>query len=1583
MKKLYISLLFVIGWTSLIAQSPAISVDPVSFTEDLKVDSLKTFSFTISNTGNRDLHWELIPSIVFFEKENGADYTLAENQDRISDNVWITRADYRGIFNIAQESQFYHYESPVGTEWYDGLTRDADPSSDYSDWNNEIGGDMSTDTVSMHLIEEDRFFDVVFESWVSGDEGGGGGFSYTRKEIFKWLQPKTKSGSVAPGNDEVVEFDLDGTGLFAGTYNGVIIISSDDVSNPEVSIPVTINVTGIAGISVNPTSLDFGDKEIGGTFTLPFEIENTESDVLEISDLSLETSFFSITETNISVEPKETYTLLVTFMPEDLIAYTDTLRLTTNDSNNELVKIPLDGVGIKAPNISVDATSYDENLIAGNTVTRTITINNTGDSTLNYRVKLYTEPVTFVKADYADWKLPENHDKITPTVAIARKDYEGFFNIIQEGEWNGTGPLGTMWAEGFSDDLTPGDYTSNIRNINSFPYLVGRQLSLYLVDDDLYIDFKITDWTSNGQGGGYAYDREGAVYWINRSLTTSSILKGNNETVDVTFDATDLVAGIYTGSIIIKSNDPDQPEIEIPTTLTVTGSPVINGSLVDFGNVYTNTSKTLDIEVENNGTDTLKISSVVNDSSYYSVDSFDQTILATETGIIKVTFSPDKDGLLIDTLYITSNDPSNPVFKIPLQGTGVLPPTISVDQTSLSATIESGTSTTKSITIDNTGSTDLDWEINFYSSEMVTFTKESNTVSTLEENQDRISDIVWLTRTNSDGLYNIYTEDSYSSGTSPDGVEWGFDKSINLTPGSYGTWSTHNDEPMSYFNQTISMHLIDENRFFDVEFTDWDEGYTGGGFSYNRVEIPAWVTAPGYTGTISSGNNEMITFTLDAANLNAGVYTADIHIFNNDADNNDVIIPITLTVTGIPEINADTLVEFGSVEVGNTKKDIFWVRNIGTDVLNVTDITNELSVFSVESTSFSIEPGDSASIEVYFAPELTQVYEDTLEISSNDATDPIVKLALNGTGIEPPVASINLTKIDTSLFTGETATYKLVILNTGTTDLNWEIGGQKVEFEKAGYADWTLEANQDRITDNVWITRKDNQAIFNIAQENGYGTDSPKDTKWSYGTTASLSESDYESWVVAIDSDPQSMIGQDMSMHLVTDNMYFDLVFESYAGGNTGGGFSYVRNEILPNWLTFEAVSGTILAGEKDTIDVVIDATGVSGQNYANFSVFSNDPSNDQLTVNVSLFVAPILIVNPIDNIRMNEGFGTHDIDISNVFEDANGDPLTIQPVSNNTSVVTVGVSSNTLTITEVGAGKALISLRADDGNGNVEYTDFEFIVNAGPTVANSISDMIQNEGFVTYNIDITNVFSDVNGDLLTIDVTSSNEAILTAAISGNTLTLTEVSTGSSIVTLSADDSYATSATTEDFTFRVNAVPTVSNTLADVNLDEGFATSTVDLTNVFSDADAGDNLSYSAVSSNTSVITVSVSGTTLTISEVAIGTSDVTVTADDGNGGTNNDVFTVTVSAIIGIDNSLSNNIKIYPNPTNGKLYINIDDKSNGKSAEIYDLTGKLVLLMNLDEKQEIDLTKQPKGIYLLKVKSNDSIISVDKIVLE
>ena len=55
----------------------------------------------------------------------------------------------------------------------------------------------------------------------------------------------------------------------------------------------------------------------------------------------------------------------------------------------------------------------------------------------------------------------------------------------------------------------------------------------------------------------------------------------------------------------------------------------------------------------------------------------------------------------------------------------------------------------------------------------LTFTKTAESDPNTEDNQDRITASVWITRGNNGGqIYNIVTENSAVSGTSPVGTEW-------------------------------------------------------------------------------------------------------------------------------------------------------------------------------------------------------------------------------------------------------------------------------------------------------------------------------------------------------------------------------------------------------------------------------------------------------------------------------------------------------------------------------------------------------------------------------------------------------------------------------------------------------------------------------------------------------------------------------------------------------------------------------------------------------------------------------------------
>lgn len=73
----------------------------------------------------------------------------------------------------------------------------------------------------------------------------------------------------------------------------------------------------------------------------------------------------------------------------------------------------------------------------------------------------------------------------------------------------------------------------------------------------------------------------------------------------------------------------------------------------------------------------------------------------------------------------------------------------------------------------------------------------------------------------------------------------------------------------------------------------------------------------------------------------------------------------------------------------------------------------------------------------------------------------------------------------------------------------------------------------------------------------------------------------------------------------------------------------------------------------------------------------------------------------------------------------------------------------------------------------------------------------------------------------------------------------------------------------------------------------------------------------------------------------------------------------------VGNSNSLSNEIVVYPNPASGIIYLkNVQSED---IIEVYDLSGKLVNVLNLVD-QSADISMLSRGIYLLRIRSSRTL---------
>lgn len=183
---------------------------------------------------------------ITFSKADNADYTNAQHQDRITDDVWLTRLSGGGLINIKDESDYNDGVSPSGTLWAVGNSSSSNLSFD--DFKNFYGTSGNKPPLNTQVVlkltkgttteSDDIHIDVTFTSWTGGQggsNGGGGGFTYTRstnpnlsiegvqdKDIF--VYPNPTLGVVQANQDIITKihvYDLTGKQLMKTNTSSV------------------------------------------------------------------------------------------------------------------------------------------------------------------------------------------------------------------------------------------------------------------------------------------------------------------------------------------------------------------------------------------------------------------------------------------------------------------------------------------------------------------------------------------------------------------------------------------------------------------------------------------------------------------------------------------------------------------------------------------------------------------------------------------------------------------------------------------------------------------------------------------------------------------------------------------------------------------------------------------------------------------------------------------------------------------------------------------------------------------------------------------------------------------------------------------------------------------------------------------------------------------------------------------------------------------------------------------------------------------------------------------------------------------
>lgn len=324
--------------------------------------------------------------------------------------------------------------------------------------------------------------------------------------------------------------------------------------------------------------------------------------------------------------------------------------------------------------------------------------------------------------------------------------------------------------------------------------------------------------------------------------------------------------------------------------------------------------------------------------------------------------------------------------------------------------------------------------------------------------------------------------------------------------------------------------------------------------------------------------------------FNEGTGDSNDELNNYSADNSgEDGWEISTAPVGSGSLNIANSALSGTVSLGNISLDLTDGFDNAVDVYAF-EIESEPSVFGSEAyypASYNSLFGDSRFIINVFGTPGTFSANMTLNFGSNtipagyDSTPDSLKLFTRSSGSEStwdPLGGANSVSsaAGTATWIGLTSFSQFGAVDTSNQ------APATVTFTKSDYADATQEANQDRIAYNIWLTRGDDQGIFNANRRSSFSSssNSPIGTLWSFGNTNDVESLTFEPWKDAVNSNPPESVGKEMVLWLYEHNEYIDIKFTSWTQNGNGGGFSYIRSEVDipdPSPITFDSTAGFAL----------------------------------------------------------------------------------------------------------------------------------------------------------------------------------------------------------------------------------------------------------------------------------------------------------------------------------------------------------------------------------------------------------------------
>jgi Abnormal spindle-like microcephaly-assoc'd, ASPM-SPD-2-Hydin len=835
----------------------------------------------------------------------------------------------------------------------------------------------------------------------------------------------------------------------AGQLTGALTISSDDPTQPTLTIPLSgTAVEGAvsgpgspasAAISITPASLDFGSVAIGQSKDLVVNISNTGNAALNISSLvalstTSDPSQFGVSGPTavFNLAPGARSSATVTFKPSATGVQSATVQIGSNDPVQPLVKVALSGIGTAAgtPNLSAPLTVDFGSAAVGQSTDATLTIRNIGTG------PLIVQALSVSGAQFSFVSFPPPPFTIAPSGQqaivlrmrpIAAGPQVGLVTIVSNDAAKSPATVnltGTGGANAPAIDVSPA-------TLDFGAVTVGQSKDLSLaISNKGAAPLAIS-----------AISMTNAQFALQPSFTAVTIGAGAQQTITVRF--TPAAGGNVSATLTIASNDPARPLASVAlagsgVTAAIPGANVLISdsfnradadrcllgradlALGGSGSHYYIPIFATDPEGLNPIGANIVSGALQNNGRAYGGVQFangpggcvDFNVYGEDIGqdlnfkVELLTPSDGAGGITQAGPYFRSAGAlagdgilglDSAGYWVQLQSTGEvkvkrLNPVATVASSGRPASFDSTVFHTLEMAAQgNNLQVALDGRL-------LSFTQNGSVTTTVSIPP------AWLGPPQvgfDEGAAGI----AFGAEDNPGLI--GGQRARNLVVSRYSPLGGAPATPTITVTPTsLDFGSVTVGQTKDLTVTVSNTG--GATLNVTGITGTDLISIVNPSFTVAPGSSHDVTWRF--APTSAGAKTGSLTIASNDPVRPSVTVPWigTAIASAAPQIAVSpSSLDFGSVTVGQTKDLTVSVSNSGNATLNVTSI-GAGGAFSVVSPSapFNVAAGSSATVTVRFSPTGASAQSGTLTIASNDPAHGSITAPLTGTGVTAPSSNI-------------------------------------------------------------------------------------------------------------------------------------------------------------------------------------------------------------------------------------------------------------------------------------------------------------------------------------------------------------------------------------------------------------------------------------------------------------------------------------------------------------------------------------------------------------------------------------------------